>query len=137
MGYKRVDTTADIALEVWGKDYRELVEEAIRGLIEIMFDVEKIEEKEKFPVVVTGFDREDVLITALNEVVFLVDARRMVFRRVEVHEASDTEVKFTLFGEKYDPKRHEVKEEIKAATFHNVEIVEESGQLKTKIVFDV
>ena len=137
MGYKRVDTTADIALEIWGKDYRELVEEAIKGLIEIMFDVGKVEEKEEFPVVVTGFDREDVLIAALNEVVFLVDARKMVFKRVEVHEASDTEVRFTLFGERYDPQRHEIKEEIKAATFHNVEIVEENNQLKTRIVFDV
>ncbi len=137
MGYKVIDTTADTGIEVWGHNLKELFEEAARGMISIMYDVDKIEEKQKKEIEIKGIDEEDLLISLLNEIIYLKDAEKFLVKRVIIEDIKDKNLKVLLLGETYDPNKHEIIEDIKAATYHNIKILKEKDNLKTKIIFDV
>ncbi|NPA15567.1 MAG: archease [Deferribacteres bacterium] len=137
MGYRIIDTTADIGIEVWAEDFKSLLEEAVRGMVSLMYDLKKIKGEKELEIEVEGIDREDLLISLLNEIIYLRDAEKFLAKEIEVKEATENRVKAILRGDTFNPDAHEIVEEIKAATFHNIEIKEEGGVLKSRIIFDV
>ncbi len=137
MGFRSKDTTADIGLEVWASSLEELFEEAARGLFSLMYDTSKVGEKEEIVWETEGSDTEDLLVSMLNDIIYLHEVKKMLFRNIKVEKLSAHKVAFTLKGEKYSPSKHEILTEIKAATYHNIEIKKENGLYRTYIVFDV
>lgn len=128
---------ADIALEIYGRTPSELFENATYALFSIMIERETVSEEKNFSVkeIEVRGDGE-LLISFLNELLYLWDTERLVVERVSV-EIGDREVFAKLLGERFDPKKHRVKKEIKAATYHNFSIENRDDGLVAKVVFDV
>ncbi len=137
MGYKIIDTTADIGIEVWGKNFKELLEESVRGMVSIMYDLQKINGNKSLNIEIEGFDKEDLLISLLNEIIYLRDARKFLVKDIEIKDLSENRLSAILYGDIFDPQIHEILEDIKAATYHNIEIKKENGLIKSQIIFDV
>ncbi len=137
MGYRVVDTTADIGVEAWGKDLKELFEETARGLLSLMADTEKVRVKEQIEWETEGIDAEDTLISMLNDIIYLHETKRMVFKDVQVKEIDEKRVRFALKGERIDPERHTLNTEVKAATYHNIRIERKEDGFKTRVIFDL
>ncbi|BAT72099.1 conserved hypothetical protein [Thermosulfidibacter takaii ABI70S6] len=138
MGYRVIDTTADVGIEVWAESLEELFAEAARGLFSLLYETEKVDIKDKLHWESEGLDTEATLINMLNDIIFLHDTRKMVFKDIQIESVSPNKVKFTLLGEKFDPSKHEILGEIKAATLHNIAISKgKDGLYRCKIVFDV
>ncbi len=102
-----------------------------------MYDTSKVGEKEEIVWETEGSDTEDLLVSMLNDIIYLHEVKKMLFRNIKVEKLSAHKVAFTLKGEKYSPSKHEILTEIKAATYHNIEIKKENGLYRTYIVFDV
>ena len=137
MGFKIADTTADTGILVWAKDLKELFEEAARGLFHLMYDPNKVEAQEEIDYESEGIDPESTLISMLNDIIFLHEAKKMVFKDIKVSYLNQQRVRFTLYGEKIDPQKHEILSEIKAATMHNIAIEKDNGVYRCRIIFDV
>ena len=52
-------------------------------------------------------------------------------------KGSKINLKVIVIGEKFDEKRHELRVEIKAVTFHQMEIKNVNNEYSTRIVFDI
>ncbi len=137
MGYKIIDTTADIGIEVWGENFKELLEESVRGMVSIMYDLQKINGNKSLNIEIEGFDKEDLLISLLNEIIYLRDAKKFLVKDIEIKDLSENRLSAILYGDIFDPQIHEILEDIKAATYHNIEIKKENGLIKSQIIFDV
>lgn len=143
MSYQLLEdiATADSAYEAKGKNPSELFSFAATALEEVQVDTKKIESREKRVVKLESGTLENLLFDFLNELVFLKDAEGLVFGEfdLKIKTLSPNRHSLTakLGGEKLDPKRHELRTDVKAVTKHMFGIKQENGTYKAIVVLDV
>ncbi len=137
MDYEILDHTADICVRVYGKSLADLLRNTALAMMELITDREKINPSQEIEVKTRGETEEELLVHWLEEILFLHQAKKMVFRDFEAHFVSETEIQGKAFGENIDADRHEIGLDIKAATYHNLKIEHESDKLKVDVVFDI
>ncbi len=79
-----------------------------------------------------SLDRETILVTFLNELLFFLEESRVAFDKFEI-STNESGIDALLEGDQVLSQS----KEIKAVTYHNLQINESSGILETTIVFDV
>jgi SHS2 domain-containing protein len=127
-----VEHTADWGLEVWAPDLPSLMEEAARGMFELMGVVVSEESRCHRQLEIGADDREQLLVSFLEELLFIAEAEDLAFdgfllKLVDTNLLARLEGGFIVSRTK----------EIKAVTYHNLEISESKRGLKTSIIFDV
>ncbi len=133
--FELIDHTADTGLVASGKSLAEAFANAAYGMFSIMAEVESVTEAESRHVEVTADDIEMLLVEWLNELTYIFDAERLIFRRCEVQELQDQKLVAICYGEKYDRSRHGAKLGIKAATYHMLNVDRVNNRVR--VVFDV
>jgi len=131
-GHREVEHTADWGLEVWALDLPGLMEEAARGMFELMGVQVSEESRCHRQLEIGADDREQLLVSFLEELLFMADAEDLAFDGFMLNLV-DTNLLARLEGG-YIVSRIK---EIKAVTYHYLEISETKRGLKTSIVFDV
>ncbi len=124
-----------MAFEAYGKDLNELFSNAAKAVTSVMFEgdighkiVKKIELEE---------DEDIVLLQRwLSEIVYLHDSDRLLFSRFDV-KTNGRKLSATIYGEKYDPKRHKFIIDVKAVTYHKMSIEKTKSGYKCTVVVDV
>jgi len=135
--YRVAATTADSGLFAWGAGREELFANAAAGLSSLMVDPRRLRAGEEREVSAEGLDLPALLVAWLNEWVFLFDTEGFLGRDFEVRELSDTRVRGVGRGERYDPARHRFRDQVKAVTYHRLEVREEGGRLRARVVVDL
>jgi SHS2 domain-containing protein len=127
-----VEHTADWGLEVWAPDLPGLMEEAARGMFELM-GIEVSEESRCHRQLEIGADdRVLLLVSYLEEVLFIADSEDLAFDGFLLNLV-DTNLLARLEGGFIVSRT----KEIKAVTYHYLKISETRRGLKTSIIFDV
>ncbi len=131
-GHREIEHTADWELEVWAPDLPALLEEAARGMYELM-GVEVSEESRCHrQIELLADDREQLLVSFLGELLFLVEDEDLAFDGFLL-TVDDTSLVARLEGGSMVSRS----KEIKAVTYHRLEISETKRGLETSIIFDV
>lgn len=114
--------TADLAYEAFGATYSELFENAGLVLEEATVLLQDVEPKDKRIIKKEERTVEELLFSFLEELVFLKDAEMLVFSQikcdVERVNSGQWTVDSELFGEKIDPQKHKLGDDVKAVTKH-------------------
>jgi len=137
VGYELVDHTADLGIRVWADDIKGLFEEAARALFDIITDLTKVEAHVKREIVVRGSGREELMVAWLNELLYLHEVDHLLFRDFSIAEIDEGTVTGVANGEEFDQDRHSVKTEVKAVTYHQLEIKEQGGRWQAQLIFDI
>ena len=142
-GFEAVQHTADVCIRVWGGSWRELLEEAARGMVSHIVDINSVSDKETREIEIEGEDEEELLLNWLREIIYLIECG-MVFCRFRVREDNFSDngtdnYRFygSLGGEKLDPSRHDICTDIKAVTRHGLSVKKKDDLWETFILFDV
>ena len=105
-----------------------------------MFDqiagLEGVEIKETFEVAQDAPNVEELLVGWLRELLYQFSARDFLFKDFSIEEMDETHIKGIARGEKIDRKRHELKKEIKAATYHELKVERLNGKWRCQVIFD-
>lgn len=138
--WEHYEHTADIGIRGYGETLEEAFEAVAIALFDVMVNVEKVEKKEVREIEVEGEDLYSLLYNFLEELLILHDTEGLVFRDFEV-KIEKTEggykLKAKAYGEKLSEK-HEPKEEVKAITYHDMEIKQlPSGEWMAQLVPDI
>lgn len=136
-GYEWFPHTADVALLIRGKDLKELLLNGAKGLFSLITDRRRIRKKLKTELAVCSDTRETLLIQWMGELLFLHDAKGLLFGSFFVEEIRDNSLKALAFGETFDEARHPIKTQVKAVTYHGIKIEEHNGILRALVVLDV
>ncbi len=143
-GYRQLDHTADLMIEVVGKGREGLFVSAGKALTDILVGIERVggEANDGFgtmEVTAEGETLEELLVDWLRELLYLFDVKGWIFSAFEIVELTNNSLKAMCSGETFDIEKHGIKTEIKAATYHGLEIKinDESGDCTAVIVFDV
>ena len=142
LNYKFIDHTADIAVEVMGSTLEDMFTASAAALHDSVVEkyvFENLKQEEK-QLELEEESIEEVLVSFLSELNFLISASKWIFnaiKEIKIVKNGKWHLKANISGEAYDPAKHILKEEIKAVTYHQMNIVEENEIFKTKIVFDI
>jgi len=132
-----VEHTADTGIVAYGADMREAFANAAYGMFSLMADLKQVREETSRYVEAEAGDRESLVVSWLNELLYLFDAERIIFRRFDILELTHTRLKADAYGEEVDASRHELKGGVKAATYHTLKVSEDRGRWKVRVIFDV
>jgi SHS2 domain-containing protein len=132
IGYREIEHTADWELHVWAPDLLSLLEAAAEGMYrlshtELAPDPRKTREFE-----LLFSDRESLLVDFLSELLFIGEDENIAFDGYEL-DFDGSRLKVRASGA---PIREQAKE-IKAVTYHRLQIRESERGLEVNIVFDV
>lgn len=143
--YELVPHTADLKIFAYGVTMQELFRNALKGMFaSIKPQSNSITYKDDKPVikhfnvehhvVVHSLDQKTLLIDFLSECLYLSDAHNEAYFDVRFNELSETDVDCTIFG--VTITGFEVVE-IKAVTYHDLELELMEGVWRATIVFDI
>jgi SHS2 domain-containing protein len=134
-GFQEIEHTADRALKVWGENLPALYAAAAQGMYSLMGDLheEGLLATEWREVSLEALDRESLLVDWLNELLFLAEMEGLLFLDFRIRSLTETAL-VALAGGVRAPV---TKADIKAATFHDLEIVQDESGWSTVITFDV
>jgi SHS2 domain-containing protein len=135
--FVEIDQTSDLGIEVVGASLDDLYARALLALSRLMVETERVRRLESHEIRVEADSESeamhDLLAAALN--LFAIDG--FIWQSAAV-ERKNRSLSARLTGEPFDPKRHVLQTEIKAVTYHQLSVVEESpGSWRARIIFDV
>ncbi|GAB5047478.1 archease [Thermodesulfovibrio sp. TK110] len=136
MSYKIIDVAADVGLRAEGKTVEECFVNAGLGLYSLITDINLVKAEEKREISLSEETLEDMLISFLNELIFQFDAYGFIGRDIKV-EIKENTLKAAIWGEYFNPEKHERKLLLKAATYHNLVLQRENSQWIAEIIFDI
>ena len=135
--FEILNHTADIGLIIYGKDVSEVFINAARGLYSLIIEPEEVKSRKCREIEVTAPDREALLVNWLNELIYLIDAEELLLNDFEVENISDTRVRVKAGGENINSKKHHMKREVKAATYHQLKIEKVEKGWRAQVIFDI
>lgn len=131
-GYEEVEHTADIAIKVWAEDFNSLLIQAARGfyyLIGAKCINDEIIEKEVF---IQEGSLESLLVDFLGELLFYIEDQFLFFDEYSFHK-QDKGLRLLMKGRLSQKPTLEVK----AVTFHNLNVLVTDSGFTATITFDV
>jgi SHS2 domain-containing protein len=135
--YKVIDHTADICVRVFGNSLEEIFVGSSKAMMEIITDVERVNPSREILIRARGENYEELLVRWLQEILYLHEAKKMVFKDFEIKIENRTRAVGKAYGEKIDLDRHEFYSSIKAVTYHNLKIISSKDKYRVDIVFDI
>lgn len=134
--YVEIDHSGDVGIEAWGKTVEELVENVTLGLFSLLARG-PVETGVKRELSVSSESREDLLVDWLSEVITAASTFGEVYGSVETRHSEPFELTGKIGGAPADSGRHELRFEVKAATYHGLvfECVEDGYH--ARIIFDL
>lgn len=137
MACRLLEHTADMGIACEAATLPELFAEAASGLLLLLGGEPAADELNTVQVTVSGGDREELLVNWLNELLFLFETRRFYLARAEKITFDGLTLTAELLGEPLDPQRHSFAREAKAATHHQLQLVEGPQGWSARVYLDL
>ena len=134
MKYQLLEHTADICIEAYGKDINEIFENSAYALFDQIVDVGTVRKKGAETITLRARSQESLLVDYLSELIFISSTMRLLFCNFSVR-VNGPELSSTVMGEKIDRRRHVLKDDVKAVTYHMLELNIERGY--ARFIIDV
>lgn len=134
--FEVIDHTADVGIIAYGSDLEEAFANSAYGMFSLIADLDGVKEKVSRKVDIQSIDQEALLVDWLNELLYLFDVKQIIFKRFEITALSQNRLQATIYGEKVDTSRHQLKTGVKAATYHMLKI-EKNKEVKVQFILDI
>ena len=135
--YRIFEHTADLGMEIYGTDERDLFQNAAVAVFDIMTDVNLVRVRKEKKIFAEGSDLEELLVNFLREILYMYNGEGLLLKEFAISEMDNFHIKGTARGEPFAQARHRMNIEIKAVTYHRVEIRKTSGTWIGRVIFDV
>ena len=138
--YEFLEHTADVAVRVYGRSLTDLFESA--ALAEFAVLVEKTKNRpgaslQERRIRVAGETNEDLLKGWLDEMLFYYMTERLILSRVKSIGFEEGRLEGCVLFETFDDAYFSRKDEIKAVTYHDLEVKKVRNRWQAQIIFDV
>jgi protein archease len=127
---------ADMGIRGFGSTQTEAFEQAAMAMTAVITDVATVEPRECVAVQCEAPDRELLFAEWLNNLIYEMSARKMLFVRFNVR-LDGMRLQAQAWGERVDPDRHHPAVEIKGATYTALRVAREGDGWVAQTVVDV
>jgi len=141
MTFENFEHKADIGVRGTGKTVENSFEECAKAMFNVEVNIKKVKAKKKVKIKASASEIDELLVEWLNKLLAESGIKGVMFSKfkVKIHEKKN---KYLLegeaMGEKLDIKKHEAKEEVKAATYSQLKVEKnKKGQWVSQCIVDV
>lgn len=120
--FEYFEVTADIGFKAYGENLNEAFENAGLAIFNIISNTDDIAPSREISFDVASEDEVSLLYDYLEELLFYHEVEFMLFSEFHVEIDENLNLKATIRGEEIDWDKHERKTEIKAITFHEMDV---------------
>jgi SHS2 domain-containing protein len=125
--YERLEHKADTGFLVKAPSWLRLFTDAALCLTDLRVRLDRITDAEKRTAEVVSDDKEGLMVKWLTEVLFLFEKERFLPKRIVLTKFDGKSIQATFWGQTFDPLRHGSVSEIKAVTYHQLQLGEIPG----------
>lgn len=138
MSIRYLEHATDAFIEIKAPNLEDAFTLAARSVIETTIDIESVKELETKEISVKGKDLNYLLLNWLEEVNYFLITEGFAIHRVSLSIEKNTEYQINgkLYGEKLDLKKHNFKVEIKAPTFYEMQI-DQNTEVTMRFLLDL
>lgn len=129
--------TADVGLQAWADTQAELYEALAEGLADLVCPRELVKAAATFEMDVDSDDAELLAVDFLAKMLTFIQTERVCICDVRVRCDGPSRLSAVLRGEPIDLDRHVLGEEIKAVTYHMLEVVRRDGRWNGRVLLDL
>jgi SHS2 domain-containing protein len=141
--YEFFDVTADIGFLAYGETLDDAYQNASLAMFDVMTDTNKVDQTLNKTIKIESEDKVSLLYDYLDELLFLTETELMFFSKFDIsinklenNSENNYILKGTIFGEHINWNKHERRSEVKAVTFHLMN-VEKDNIFKVRVVLDL
>ena len=129
--------TADVGITARADTLPALFADAARGLFSLIVgNAATVEPRARERFDLQADDLDDLLFDWLSELLFRFDTRHLLFVDFDVTIAG-TALTGTAAGEPYDQSRHELEHEVKAITYHGLDVRRSGDGWEATVIVDI
>ena len=138
-GYRFLDHMTDAVIEAYGGTLDEAFENAAKALNDTMIDLKDVQPDREIKIEAQGNDLQELLFDWLDKVMLLLVADHIVMSEFSVKIKAGNGYSLTGIakGEKLNLEKHNYKVEIKAVTYHEMDVRQESGKATVRFLLDL
>jgi len=136
-GWEHFEVEADVGVRSWGESREAAVAQATLGVFALLVDPAQVEVREVREVRAQAESPETLLVSWVDECLYVHDIEGFVVHDVEMTVFTDTLAHGLLRGEPLDAGRHRVGTVVKGATYHTVALTARDGVHEARIIVDV
>ena len=116
MRYKFFDHTADVMFEAYGKNLKELFENAALALFSVICKTSEVKQKDSDEYEFKAGNAEELMINFLQGLIAIVDIEQKFFSKFDVEEIDESHLIVKCYGEPIRPELGETV--VKAVTYY-------------------
>ena len=135
--YNLIDHTADFGIHVFGSDSKELFANAAWAMFDLITEIDYLKGMDSCNIKISGDDWFDLMVNWLREILFLWNGKEMLVKTAHILSLSKNDLSAKVVFDQYDPDLHIITTEIKAVTYHQIDVQKKSTGWESKIIFDV
>jgi SHS2 domain-containing protein len=129
----------DAVIEAYGETLEGAFENAAKGVNDTMVDLKTVTPCKEVKIAANGHDLSSLLFDWLDKVMLLLVADSFVMSEfsVKINHNNGYSLAGVARGEKLDLEKHHYKVEIKAVTYHEMDIKQERGKATVRFLLDL
>jgi len=133
--YEILEHKADLKIKVRGSSKEELFLNALLGMEEgLRPETKETKEEIKREIKIKSIDLPALLVDFLNEALYLIQVHKEIYNSINFRKLTDSELAGELIGQKVE----RFGEDIKAVTYHDLDIYQkEDGTWEAVVLFDI
>jgi SHS2 domain-containing protein len=133
--YEILEHKADLKIKVKGSSKEELFLNALLGMEKgLRPETKETKEEIKREIKIKSIDLPALLVDFLNEALYLIQVNKEIYNSINFRKLTDSELAGELIGQKVE----RFGEDIKAVTYHDLDIYQkEDGTWEAVVLFDI
>jgi SHS2 domain-containing protein len=135
--FEILDHTADIGIIVHGENLKALFENAGEAFFHLITDLKKVKRRVERQVNIEGESLDRLMVDWLSELLYLHDVENFLFKGFKVDSVGEDGLKAIAKGEPFQEGVHVIKTEVKAVTYHQIEVRQEAGGWRAQVILDL
>jgi SHS2 domain-containing protein len=135
--YQILDHTADLGIRVFGNSLPELFANAGFSLFDLIADPGSVDVDGTVSFTVEGNDWPDLMVNYLRELLYLWSGEEKLVCGIRLRKLSEYQLTAEIDFAYYDPKRHRIRQEIKAVTYHGIRVERCGQKIFSEIILDI
>ncbi len=137
LDYILIDHTADIGIKVKATNLEGLFIKAALALIHLILGKIPEEKYDILKLEIEGEDISDLMLNWLREILYLFEGEKKIFTNAKIFSINYNRIFADIYYVPFDIKKYEVQYEIKAVTYHQLNVFKNNQYWQASIIFDV
>lgn len=139
MPFKYLEHTADAGIVGIGNTPEEAFAEGAKAMFNLMVDIDKVKPIEEVDIKCSSAELDTLFVGWLGELLLQKDITGLIFSDFEVHiqQQGEFKLKGKAWGEQLNPSKHNIKTEVKAATYYGLKLEKKDQEYWVQCVVDI